>query len=160
LVHELDCEQPKTTKELLDIATQHASSEEAVRAAFILGNMGVAANNGQAAPTKATIKDARKGAKGCKKGEKHRPRHVAIVASNSDGSEEAGDSDEEFVAVAECHFKRQTRPPKDHFKKHLEATYPHNPYPVKHKLKDCTMMKKFRTSGTFSTDGHVHFILF
>jgi hypothetical protein len=30
LVHELNREQPKTTKELLDIATQHAYSEEAV----------------------------------------------------------------------------------------------------------------------------------
>jgi hypothetical protein len=30
LVHELSREQPKTTKELLDIATRHASGEEAV----------------------------------------------------------------------------------------------------------------------------------
>jgi hypothetical protein len=36
-VHELGCEQSKTTKELLDIATRHASSEEAVRAVFIQG---------------------------------------------------------------------------------------------------------------------------
>jgi hypothetical protein len=26
----------------------------------------------------------------------------------------------------------------------------HHSYPVKHKLKDCTMMKKFMTSGAFS----------
>jgi hypothetical protein len=36
--------------------------------------------------------------------------------------------------------------PKDHFEKLLEATYPHHPYPVKHMLKECTMMKKFMTS--------------
>jgi hypothetical protein len=30
LVHELDLEQPKTTKEMLDIATQHTSGKEAV----------------------------------------------------------------------------------------------------------------------------------
>jgi hypothetical protein len=36
LVHELGRRQPSTTKELLDIATRHASGEEVVRAAFIL----------------------------------------------------------------------------------------------------------------------------
>jgi hypothetical protein len=46
LVHELGHEQPKTTKELLDIVTQHAFGEEAVGAAFILGNAKVAANGG------------------------------------------------------------------------------------------------------------------
>jgi hypothetical protein len=38
LVHELGHDQPKTTKELLDITTQHASGEEAVGATFVLGN--------------------------------------------------------------------------------------------------------------------------
>jgi hypothetical protein len=42
LVHELRHEQPKTTKEILDIATRHASSEEVVGAAFVLGNVKVA----------------------------------------------------------------------------------------------------------------------
>jgi hypothetical protein len=36
LVHVLIRDQPKTTKELLDIATRHASVEEAVGAAFVL----------------------------------------------------------------------------------------------------------------------------
>jgi hypothetical protein len=34
-MHELSCDQPKTTKELLDIATRHASGEEAIRAVFV-----------------------------------------------------------------------------------------------------------------------------
>ena len=34
LVHKLGCKGPQTTKELLDIATSHASSEEEVRAIF------------------------------------------------------------------------------------------------------------------------------
>jgi hypothetical protein len=34
LVHELGCKSPRTTKELLDIATSHASGEEAVGATF------------------------------------------------------------------------------------------------------------------------------
>jgi hypothetical protein len=111
--------------------------------------VGAAANNGRAAPTKAAINGAWKGAKDGKKGPKSRPHLVAIVA----GNEEAGDSSEEFIAAAECHFKRQTQPPKDHFEKLLEVTRPHHPYPIKHKLKDCTMMKKFMMSGTFSKGG-------
>jgi hypothetical protein len=71
LVHKLNREQPKTPKELLDIATRHASGEEAVGATFVLGNTGEAVNGGRAAPTKATVKGARKDAKGGKKGQKH-----------------------------------------------------------------------------------------
>jgi hypothetical protein len=71
LVHELGRKSPKTTKDMLDIATQHTSGEEAVGAAFILAYTGTAASGGRAAPTKATVKSYRKGAKGGKKGQKH-----------------------------------------------------------------------------------------
>jgi hypothetical protein len=50
----------KITKELLDITTQHASGEEVVCAAFILGNTRVVANGGRAVPTKAIVKGAKK----------------------------------------------------------------------------------------------------
>jgi hypothetical protein len=70
LVLELGYEQSKTTKELLDIATRHTSSKEAVVAAFILGSVGMVASGGRAAPTKATVKSTRNGTKGGKKGQK------------------------------------------------------------------------------------------
>jgi hypothetical protein len=65
LVHELGPEQPKTTKELLDIATRHNSGREAVEAPFILGNEKAATSGGQAAPSKATVKGVKKGQKWC-----------------------------------------------------------------------------------------------
>ena len=34
LIHKLDCLKPRTTHDLLDVATNHASGEEAVRAVF------------------------------------------------------------------------------------------------------------------------------
>jgi hypothetical protein len=104
LVHELSREPSKTTKELLDIATRHASSEEAVRATFILGNTKAAASGGRAAPSKATTKSVRKGAKGDKKGQKRRPRHVTVAASNDVGDEKADDSDEGYVTATEHDF--------------------------------------------------------
>jgi hypothetical protein len=64
LVQELTRDQPNTTKELLDIATRHASGEEAVGAAFVLGNGKMAPCSSPVAPSKATIK----GDKGSKKG--------------------------------------------------------------------------------------------
>jgi hypothetical protein len=68
LVHELGHKQPKTIKELLNIATQHASHEEAIGATFTLGNTGTSVDGGRAAPTKAIIKSTKKCAKGSKKG--------------------------------------------------------------------------------------------
>jgi hypothetical protein len=40
------------------------------------------------------------------------------------------------------------QPPTDHFKKLFEETCPNRVYPVKHKLKDCDMMKSFMISGS------------
>jgi hypothetical protein len=69
------------------------------------------------------------------------------VTNNGGVREEIKDSYEEFVATTKLDFKRCTGPPKDHFEKILEVVYPHNPYPIKHKLRDCTMIKRFMTSG-------------
>jgi hypothetical protein len=101
-------------------------------------------------PTKGTTKCARKGIKGSKKGLKRQPRRVTVAADSGGGNEETDGSDGDCVAAAERDFKRQTRPPKDHFEKLLKVACLHHSYPVKHKLKDCAMMKKFMTAGTFS----------
>jgi hypothetical protein len=150
LVHELGRDQPNTTKELLDIATQHASSEEAVRAVFIMGNGKMVPSDNRAAPSKGTDKGTKKDAKGGKKGQKQRPRWITIATSGNDDDKEADGSNEEYVAAAECDFKRQAWQPKDHFEKLLEAAYLNLAYPIKHKLKDYTMMKNFMTLGTLS----------
>jgi hypothetical protein len=55
-VHELGRYQPKTTKELLDITTGHASSEEAVGAIFVQSSGKAAPSGGQRAPPKTTDK--------------------------------------------------------------------------------------------------------
>jgi hypothetical protein len=118
LVHELSREQPKTTKELLNIATRHASGEEAVGANFTLAKEGVAIGGGQTAPPpNVTVRGTKKGEK---KGQKRHSRCLAAMANN-DNVEEIKNSDEEFVVVAERDFKWRTGPTKDHFEKILEA---------------------------------------
>jgi hypothetical protein len=122
-------------------------------AAFILGNAGTATGGGQATLTKATLKSARKSAKFGKKGQKHQPRRIAIMARNGNDGEKTDNSCEGFVVATERNFKWETQLPTDHFKKLLEAICPHHPYPVKHKLQDCTMVKIFMMLGATSRGG-------
>jgi hypothetical protein len=62
---------------------------------------------------------------------------------------EVSNSDEELIVATERDFKCQVWQPADHFEKLLEATYPNHTYPVRHKLKKCTMMKNYMATGTF-----------
>jgi hypothetical protein len=101
LVHELGHEQPKTTKDLLDIGTRHTSGEEAVGAAFTMGNAKAADEGGRAAPSKVTIKGARKGGKGGKKWLKQCPQCVPITASDDSDNEKVDDSSEEYAVAVE-----------------------------------------------------------
>jgi hypothetical protein len=146
LVHKLGHKQPKTAKKLLDIGTQHASGVQAIGAAFTLAEVVVAASGGPTTPPNITIRGTKKGAKGGKKGQKCHPRRVTVMANNGNIRKEIENSDEEFMAVVERDFRWRTRKPKDHLEKILEASYPHHLYPVKHKLKDCMMMKRFMSS--------------
>jgi hypothetical protein len=151
LLHELDRDQPNTTKELLDIATRHASDEEAVGATFVLGDGKMVPGGSRAVPSITTGKGSKKGAKGGKKGSKWHPRWVTIATSNNDNDKETDDDEQEYIMTAERDFKRQARQPKDHFQKLLEVVYPNHTYPVKHRLKDYTMIKKnVMTSGAIS----------
>jgi hypothetical protein len=72
------------------------------------------------------------------------------VASDDGDDEKADDSGKEYVMAAERDFKHQMRQPKDHFEKLLKATCPNHSYPIKDKLKGCTMMKILMTSGAFN----------
>jgi hypothetical protein len=46
--------------------------------------------------------------------------------------------------------KHQTSLPTNHFKKLLEKACPNHAYPIKHKLKNCGMMRNLMTSWTFT----------
>jgi hypothetical protein len=67
-----------------------------------------------------------------------------------DDDKETNDSDEVLVAAAMRYFKFQEWQPVSHFEKLLEVTYPNHAYPVRHKLKECNMMKNYMTTGPFT----------
>jgi hypothetical protein len=63
---------------------------------------------------------------------------------------DASDSDEELVEAAERDFKCLARSPTDHFEKLLEVTCSNHKFPVKHKLKECSMMKNYMTTRSLA----------
>jgi hypothetical protein len=151
-VHELGREQPKTTKELLNIATRHASGKEAVMAVFVQNGGKAATGSGRGASTIAADKGTKRSTKSDKRGPRQRTQLVMAIASYDEDNNNKGasDSDEELVAIAEHDFKHQARPPVDNFEKLLEATSPNHTYSIKHKLMKCTMMKNYMTTGNLS----------
>ena len=127
LVHELGCMGPRTTEELLDIATNFASGEEAVGAIFDRSKGKVKwedeAVEGPSNPQRKTTK-------------RNKPRH-----------------EDSLVAAAE---RRSGRPPTEgtpgHFDKLLEGPCPNHEFPVKHAYKDCNLMKRFFVEGSTTGD--------
>jgi hypothetical protein len=78
------------------------------------------------------------------------PQWVTDTTSYDEGDndKEADDSNKEHGAGIEHDFKRKARQPVDHFEKFLEATCPNHAYPIRHKFKECSMMKNYMTRGS------------
>jgi hypothetical protein len=106
-VHELGHEQPKTTNELLDIATRHAFGEEEVGTVFIQSNRKAAPSGSRGMLTTATDKGTKRSIKSDKQGPRRRPQRVTVAANHDedDNDKDASDFDEEFVAATERDFK-------------------------------------------------------
>jgi hypothetical protein len=63
-------------------------------------------------------------------------------------NEQAGGSSAERATEATGNNTRQSRLPTDHFEKLLEETCPNQAYSIKHKLRDCGLMKNFMNTGS------------
>jgi hypothetical protein len=59
---------------------------------------------------------------------------------------EAGGSSVRHTSTITHSDKHQARLPKDHFKRLLKEACLNHPYPVRHKLRNCGMMRNFMTS--------------
>jgi hypothetical protein len=72
--------------------------------------------------------------------------------TDNDGgiNKQAGKSIILRITVVAGSGKRQARPPTNHFEKLLEDICSNHAYPVKHKLRDCSMMKNFVASGSLA----------
>jgi hypothetical protein len=118
---------PRTTRELFDIATNHASGEEVVRAIFDC-------SYGKAKRDKDAGKGTSNHSKKKKKKNKQWYRDSLVVAAERKGK------------------KASAEDAPDHFKKMLEGPCPNHAYPIKHTYKDCGLMKKFLFEGSKKED--------
>ena len=120
LVHKVGHKGLRTTKEILDIATSHASGEEAVGAIF-----------------------------DHLKGKSKRDKDPCEGASNRPNKKKNKQRREGWL-VATANRKGGRKPAEgtlDHFKKLLKGPCPNHASPIKHLYKDCTLMKGFLSGG-------------
>ncbi|RLN08395.1 putative prpol [Panicum miliaceum] len=115
LVHKLGCHKPRTTRELLDIATNHASGEEAIGAIFIGTQPTGKAKAKEPDETPASSKQGNK-----KRGNRRRPNPNLVAAVDRPAKRKGGN---------------------EHFEQLLEKPCTNHGYPVKHKLKDCELLR-------------------
>jgi hypothetical protein len=87
-----------------------------------------------------------------KAGKKRRKQHRQEARTDIDGSinKQAGVSSTEHTAEVVDDSKLYLQLAKDHFKKLLEETCLNHANAVKHKLRDCSLMKSFMTTGSLS----------
>ena len=119
LIHKLGCLKPHTTRDLLNVITNHASGEEAVGAVFSGGQ-----DKGKA---KREEQDEGPSTQRGKKNKKDRRR----LANST------------LVVVAECAGKQPQQGQPDHFDKLMECPCTNHTYPIKHLYKDYELLKRF-----------------
>jgi hypothetical protein len=123
LIHRLECRMPRTTRELLDIASNHTDGEEAVAATL----------NTPHDKGKQVVDHSKGTSSRFKKKKKNDKRRC----------------DDNFVAAVERKASRpkgnpaKPAPSRDHFEKLLDASCPHHEVPVKHTLRECQLMKNY-----------------
>jgi hypothetical protein len=94
---------------------------------------------------------SKKGIKGGKKRFKQRLQGATATTGHDDSNDrEAGGSGVRHCSTAARNDKCHARPPTDHFKRLLEEACPNHAYPVRHKLKESSMMRNFMTSGSLT----------
>jgi hypothetical protein len=130
LIHRLRRRMPRTTRELLDIVSNQADSEEAVAATLNTpqGKGKQVVDHGEGTSSRFKKK---------KKNDKRR-------------------RDDNFVAAVECKASRpqgnpgKPAPSRGHLEKLLDTLCSHHEVPVKHTLRECRLMKNY-VNGTLKS---------
>jgi hypothetical protein len=101
------------------------------------------------APSNVAAHYAQEGVKG---GSKRCKQHLQGTTSTHDNGRdwEVGGFGVRCISTDVHSSKNPVRPPTDHFKRLLEKSCPNHAYPIRHKLKDYSMMRSFMTSGSLT----------
>jgi hypothetical protein len=140
-----------TTDELRSVANPYATNNEAVTLLPTQGSKEVTLSSSKEAPSGVAIHSTKDGIKGGKKRHKQHPQGAMTMTNHNDGNYgKVGGSDAERIVTTAHSVEHQARPPTDHFRRLLEGACPNHAYPIRHKLKDCDMMKSFMIFGSFT----------
>jgi hypothetical protein len=140
-----------------DITTQHATSYKAVVPRPAQGSREVTPSNGEGALSDVVTHNDRESVNDGKK--RHKQCLQGAMTTTDHGNKnngEAGGSGMRRILIAARSDSRHARPPMDHFKRLLEEVCPNHAYPVRHRLKDCNMMRSFMTSGSLTWDAELN----
>jgi hypothetical protein len=96
-----------------------------------------------------TIQGIEEGAKAAKKRHKQHHQEATTVDNGGINEQADGPSTVHAIEAAGC-GKRQARTPTYHFERLLEEVCLNHAYAVKHKLRDCSLMKNFMAIGSLS----------
>jgi hypothetical protein len=133
-----------TTEELRIITAQRTGSNKVAQL------HPAPSSSGEVSPD-VIIQDAKEGTRGGKKRRKqHHQKNAPMINDNSDISKEAGGSIMACTMAITDSGKRQARPPMDHFTNLLKETWLNHANPIKHRLRECGMMKNFMASGSLT----------
>ena len=122
LVHKLGCKGPRTTKELLDIATSHALGEEAVGAIF--DRLEGKARRDEGVGEGTSNRSAKR------KNKKQWREGSLVAAANRKGGRKSAEGTP------------------NHFEKLLEGPCLNHAFPVMHLYKDYSLMRRFLFGGS------------
>jgi hypothetical protein len=126
----------------------YATSNEVAELRPAQGSREVTPSSNKEMSFDVAFHSAKEGTKGGKKRHKQRPQGARTTTDHDDSDgRKAGGSDRGHIMTATRSDKRQVRPPIDHFTRLLEEACPNHAYPVRHKLKDYSMMKSFTILG-------------
>jgi hypothetical protein len=109
----------------------------------------VTTSSNKEVPPNVAVHRTKKGVEGGKKRCKWRTQVTTTDCDNANDGE-VGGSDVRCISTAAHGDKRQVSLPMDHFKRFLEEACPNHAYPIKHKLKECGMMRIFMTSESLT----------
>jgi hypothetical protein len=133
-----------TTEEWRSVAAKHNVSKKAAQHRL-------APSSSRGASLDVAIQDAEEGTKGHKKRRKQCCQETTTTNDDYGGiNKQAGSSIVGHALAATGSSKHQVRSLTDHFEKLLEESCQNHAYLVKHRLRDSSMMKSLRTSGSLS----------
>jgi hypothetical protein len=133
------------------VGTQHTTSYEVVTLCPAQGGSEMTPSSNKVTTSDIVAHSAQEGIKVVNKQHKQCLQGtMTAISRNDDHDWEVGSSGMGCCSTTTRKNKHPTRPPTDHFKRLLEESYPNHAYAIRHKLKDCGMMRNFMTSGTLT----------